>query len=133
MTRHAARILTLILIYVTAASLYQAASRSFWFDEIFTVSIARLPAMADVWQALASAADTSPPGYYVVQRLSARVIGNELLAFRFASVVAVPIACLCLFYFTRRDTNTVAAAIAAVLPLLTILYIRYSVEARPYA
>ena len=133
MTRHAAKILTLILIYVAAASFYQAASRSFWFDEIFTVSIARLPTMADVWQALASAADTSPPGYYVIQRLSASLIGNEQLAFRFASVVAIPLACLCLYHFTRRDTNTVAASIAAILPLMTMLYIRYSVEARPYA
>ena len=45
----------------------------------------------------------------------------------------MPLTCLCLFVFSRRDTDPVAAAIAAVLPLLTVLYSTYSVEARPYA
>ena len=133
MARYSATILPVVLVYVAAASAYQATTRSFWFDEIFTVAIARLPAMADVWRALASAADTSPPGYYVVERSIAGLIGPDVLAYRLASVVAVPLTCWCLFLFARRNTDTVSAAIAATLPLLTILYIHYSVEARPYA
>jgi hypothetical protein len=66
MAKHARTILIVLLVYVTLASLVQASNRAFWFDEIFTVAIARLPTMRDVWHALAAAADTSPPGFYIV-------------------------------------------------------------------
>ena len=34
---------------------------SFWYDEIFTMLIARLPDTATLWRALANAADVLPP------------------------------------------------------------------------
>jgi hypothetical protein len=133
MARRARLIIALLLVYVAIASLLQAMNRAFWFDEVFTVAISRLDSMADVWRALAGAADTSPPGFYVIERLLAAAIPNEQIGFRLASIVAVPLTSLCLFVFTRRDTDPVAACIAAVFPLLTVLYSTFSVEARPYA
>jgi hypothetical protein len=133
MARRAQLIIALLLVYVAVASLLQAMNRAFWFDEVFTVAIARLPTMADVWRALAGAADTSPPGFYVVERALSGMIANERIGFRLASIVAVPLTSLCLFLFMRRDTDPVAACIAAVFPLLTVLYSTFSIEARPYA
>jgi hypothetical protein len=133
LARHARTILTVLLVYVALAGLLQASNRTFWFDEIFTVSIARLGSMTDVWHALARAADTSPPGFYVIERAFSGLVANELVGFRLASILAVPLTCLSLFVFTRRDTDPVSASIAAVLPLLTVLYSTFSVEARPYA
>lgn len=133
MARRANLIVTLLLIYVAAASVIQAMNRPFWFDEVFTVVISRLGSMRDVWQALASAGDTSPPGFYVVQRFFSRIVSNELVGLRLASILAVPLTSLCLYRFVRRDTDPVSACIAAVLPLLTVLYSTFSVEARAYA
>lgn len=133
MAQHARLVIALLLSYVAVASLLQASNRAFWFDEIFTVAIARLPSMRDVLHALGAAADTSPPGFYVVERFLSGLVDNEMVGFRLASIVAVPLTCLCLFVFTRRDTDPVAASIAAVLPLLTVLYSTFSIEARPYA
>ena len=133
MARRATLIITVLLFYVAAASLFQAMNRAFWFDEVFTVAISRLGSMTDVWHALGEAADTSPPGFYVIERLLSGAIANERVGFRLGSIVAVPLASLCLFLFTKRDTDPVAACIAAVFPLLTVLYSTFSIEARPYA
>ena len=133
LARYARLVIVVLLAYIAVAGLLQASNRAFWFDEIFTVAIARLGSMTDVWQALAAAADTSPPGFYVIERFLSGLVPNELIGFRLASILAVPLTCLCLFVFTRRDTDAVAAAIAAVLPLLTVLYSTFSIEARPYA
>ena len=70
LARHARLVIAVLLAYVAVAGLLQAANRAFWFDEIFTVAIARLDSMTDVWQALAAAADTSPPGFYVIERFA---------------------------------------------------------------
>jgi hypothetical protein len=133
MARHANLIITLLLIYVAIASLLQAMNRAFWFDEVFTVVIARLGSMSDVWQALASAGDTSPPGFYVLQRFLSGLVGNEQIGYRLISILSVPLTSLFLYLFMRRDTDPVAACVAAVLPLLTVLYSTFSVEARAYA
>lgn len=132
LARHASLILTVLLLYVVAVSVFKAMHRPFWFDEIFTVTIARLPSMTDVWRALSTATDANPPGFYVAERFFASLVANERVAFRLASIVTVPLACLCLYLFARRDTDAVAGSIAAVLPLLTVLYTTFSIEARPY-
>jgi hypothetical protein len=132
MARHATLIITLLLIYVAAAGVFQAMNRAFWFDEVFTVTIARLPTMTDVWRALTTSADMNPPGFYLAERLLSSLASNERIAFRVASIVTVPITCLFLYLFTKRDTDAVAGSIAAVFPLLTVLYSTFSIEARPY-
>ena len=132
LARYASLIITLLLIYVAAVSVIKAMHRPFWFDEIFTVTIARMPSMHDVWRALTTSADANPPGFYVAERFLASLVDNERLGFRLASIVTVPFACLSLFLFMRRDTDAVAGSIAAVFPLLTVLYSTFSIEARPY-
>ena len=118
LARHARLVIVVLLAYIAVAGLVQAANRAFWFDEIFTVAIARLGSMTDVWRALAGAADTSPPGFYVIERSLSGLIPNELIGFRLASIVAVPLTCLCLFVFLAaryrpgggRDRRRPAAA-----------------------
>ncbi len=132
LARHASLILTLLLIYVVAVSVMKAMDRPFWFDEIFTVTIARLPTMSDVWRALTTSADANPPGFYIAERLLSSLVTNERVAFRLASIITVPLTCVSLYLFMRRDTDAVAGAVAAVFPLLTVLYSTFSIEARPY-
>jgi hypothetical protein len=132
LAKHARVIVTLLLIYVAVASVIQANHRPFWFDEVFTVTIARLPSMGDVWQALKTSTDVNPPGFYVAERFLASLVTDERVGYRLASIVTVPLACLCLFSFTRRDTDPVVGCIAAVFPLMTVFYSMFAIEARPY-
>lgn len=107
--------------------------RPLWFDEVFTATLSALPSLDATFLALADAADTPAPGYYVLQRLAALVVTDVHLALRLASVVSVPVTCLFCYIFVRREVGATAGVIAAVAPLLGTLYHDYSVEARPYA
>jgi len=125
--------LLLLLIFLTWTNVYEASHLPFWYDEIFTVAVTRLPSMPAIWRALAHAVDSSPPGFYALERLASAFASDELIAFRLASIAALPIVSLCLFAFVQRRLGSLSALIAAVVPLLTVLYSQYSLEARPYA
>ena len=129
----AAAFLAVLLLYVTATSMYEAMHRPFWYDEVFTVVLTRLSSMAEIRAALANAADSSAPGFYIIQRALSGIAANEHLGFRLASIAAVTSVSLFVFVFARRHLPFPAAGIAAVIPLLSHLYHHYSVEARPYA
>lgn len=123
----------LLAVYVGAASAWEARRRPLWFDEIFTAVLTKLPSFADTQRALATAADTPAPGYYVLERLAAGLIADEHLALRIVSVLSVSVTCLCVYAFARREAGPGAGLIAALTPLMGVLYHDYSVEARPYA
>jgi hypothetical protein len=40
---------------------YFASRKLFWFDELFTVYISRLPDLASIWHALSEGVDANPP------------------------------------------------------------------------
>lgn len=131
MTRPAL-LLAVVLLYATLTSVYEASNRPFWYDEVFTVVLSRLPSMADVQTALANAADTSAPGFYVIERAASAVVPDPEVAFRAASILAIPFASVCLFLFAREHLGPAGALAAALVPFVSALYHGYSVEARPY-
>ena len=59
----------ILAAFYFATSIYIASHRVFWFDELFTVRIARLPDIKAIWTALGHGADSLPPAYYMVVRL----------------------------------------------------------------
>ncbi len=113
-------------------SLYIASHRLFWFDEILTVRIAALPNFATIWDALAHGADGTPPGYYLLARLSEKLFGSGEMAARLTSALAMAAALLITFDCARRLTNALHGLIAlAVLSCSVLPY--YGYEARSYA
>ena len=123
----------LLLLYTTALGLREAASRPFWFDEVFTVLLARLPAFGDVLRALADATDTSGPMFYVFERSAARAHPDLELAYRLPSILASNLACGLVYVIARRDLGPIPACMAVLVLLMSQLYHAYSIEARPYA
>jgi hypothetical protein len=123
----------LLLLYTTALGLREAASRPFWFDEVFTVLLARLPAFGDVLRALADATDTSGPMFYVFERTAARAHPDLELAYRLPSILASNLACALVYVIARRDLGPIPACVAVLVLLMSQLYHGYAVEARPYA
>ena len=67
---------SLLALFFLSASAYIATQRLFWFDEIFTVSIARLPDLATVWKALGDYMDSAPIGYHILVRAAYNLSGQ---------------------------------------------------------
>lgn len=122
----------ILATFYLASSLYIAAHRLFWFDEIFTVGIARLPHSATIWAALGHAADSMPPVYYLIVRLFEKVFGQRELAARLPSALAMAAGLLITFDCARRLSDGLHGLIA--LSVLTCSYLPYyGYEARSYA
>jgi hypothetical protein len=113
-------------------SLYIATRRSFWFDEIYTILIARLGSYASIWQALANGSDVLPATYYMIVRPFDQVFGPGEIAPRMPSALAMIIGMLIVFDCARRLTDAVHGLIA--FSLLTCSFLPYyGFEARPYS
>src|SRR5688572_13877579 len=56
-----------------ALTVANAATRRFWFDELFTYHIALLPRFDDIARALALSIDKHPPPFFWISRYAAAV------------------------------------------------------------
>lgn len=101
-------------------------------DELFTYYIARLPTFHDVWRALATGAEQTPPLFYTLTRADFALLGTSALAIRIPELLAFAVMCICLFHFVSRRTSVFYGFIAMLFPLMTTAY-NYVVFARPYA
>lgn len=121
----------LLALCFFGSSLYIASKRLFWFDEIATVLVARLPSVPTMWDALVGGADLLPLPYYLLVRFSETMFGRGELAARLPSLVAVTIGLLVTFDSARRITNGLHGLIAQTLLMCSFLPF-YGYEARPY-
>jgi 4-amino-4-deoxy-L-arabinose transferase-like glycosyltransferase len=109
-----------------------AIRKPFWFDEFFTVAIARQPGLGDVMRIMASGQEPHLPLLYLLVRVSQRWLGVGELAARLPSILAYWVFCLSLFVFCRRRLGVWPATVALVFPLACSSY-PLAFEARPYA
>jgi hypothetical protein len=110
----------LILIFFSSlyvlATFYRASRKLFWFDELFTVYISRLPDMASVWSALKQGMDFNPPLFYALTKFSESLFGEGHIATRLPRSRLLDL-CLCLFRFVRADVGLAG--------LISMLFARY--------
>jgi hypothetical protein len=83
-----------------SVTIYRAQHQLFWFDEIFTFYIARLPNIASIWNACMHGVDFNPPLLYLLTRWSQGIFGVNELGTRMPEVVGFWVFCLCLYRFT---------------------------------
>ena len=122
----------ILAAFYFATSIYIASHRVFWFDELFTVRIARLPDIKTIWTALGHGADSLPPAYYMVVRLFGDLFGNSEVAARLPSALALAAGLLLIFDCARRLTDGLHGLIA--LSVATCSFLPYyGYEARSYA
>src|ERR1700759_3237648 len=72
----------LLAVFYFVTSIQIAAHRLFWFDELFTLYIARLPHVSTIWTALGNGVDALPPAYYMSVRLFDSLFGPGDVAAR---------------------------------------------------
>jgi len=129
--RHKYVILIFFSCLYLLATFYRASRKLFWFDELCSVYVSRLPDMASVWSALKHGMDFNPPLFYAVTRLSESLFGEGHIATRLPAILGFWIFCLCLFRFVSCRTSVLAGLISMLFPLVTTAYF-YSYEARPH-
>jgi uncharacterized membrane protein len=122
----------LLAVFYLATSIYIASQRLFWFDELFTLHIARLANWMMIWTALSHGADALPPAYYIVVRISDALFGPGEVAARLPSAIAMVSGLLLIFDCARRLTDGLHGLIA--LSAATCSFLPYyGYEARSYA
>lgn len=110
---------------------FKASRKCFWFDELFTVYLCRLPDFKSTWTALAHGADFNPPLFYLLERGSQTLFGQGLIATRLPSIIGVWLFCVCLFLFVARRAGVICGFIAAAFPFFTLIQY-YAYEARAH-
>jgi len=75
-------ILALFSLIYFATVLLRASEKYFWFDELGTVNISRLPNMNAVWQTIRHGMDYNPPLFWVLTRLAGAPFGFGLISAR---------------------------------------------------
>jgi uncharacterized membrane protein len=109
-----------------------AAEKVMWNDELFTYYIARLPHLSDVWNALLTGAEQTPPLSYAVTRAVWGILGVSNLTTRLPEIIGIWLMGLCLLVFVARRTTFLYGFVAMLFPLVTEAF-HYATEARAYA
>jgi hypothetical protein len=120
-----------VFLLVYALTTYAHAKRHFWYDELFTYYLCRLPHFSDIWAAIMDGLDFNPPILYLTTRLSNQVFGVSPESTRLPQMAGFFVMCLSLFVFVRRRCGNAFGLAAMWFPLLTGAY-SYASEARAY-
>src|SRR5580693_7379590 len=97
----------------------RASGKYFWFDELLTVFICRLPGLHAVYQATLAGVDYNPPLLHILTRLAQAPFGEGLIATRMPSILGVWLLCICLFAVVAKMSGAAAGSVAMLLPLLS--------------
>src|SRR5262249_42462049 len=130
--RESTLVLIAILLVAAVCSTLHALLKPLWFDEIITVAVSGLPSTRDIWRALDDAADTNPPGIYLLARSARWFVADDPLAPRLPSIAGLLVAMICVFLFLSRRVSNLSALVGSAFLLGTPLA-EYAFEARPYA
>ena len=115
-----------------ADTLLRASLKTFWYDEIVTLLLCRLPSFGATWTAvLHGAADFNPPLFYLFTRWGQNLFGEGLIASRLPAIVGFWVFCVCIFVFVRRRLGPLYGCVAALFPVFTLAH-NYAYEARPH-
>ena len=112
-------------------TLFRASRKLFWFDEIFTVYLSRMPDLKSLWHVLLAGVDFNPPLLYILTRFSNSLFGESQASTRIPEIIGFWIFCLCLFRFVWRRSSAISGLISMMFPMVTLAY-WYAYEARPY-
>jgi hypothetical protein len=119
----------LTLLYVVAV--LEANRRFVWFDELFTLDLAKARTIPALLQ-LIRRFDFQPPAGYLLSRFSMELFGQSPFGLRFPSMLEFYVGSMALFFFARRKAG-ISYAAAALLILWSGTIFQYATEARPYA
>jgi hypothetical protein len=110
---------------------YRASRKLFWYDELFSLYLARLPDTASLWNALKLGADFNPPLFYILTKFGESLFGEGQIGTRALEIAGFLVFCLCLYRFVASRTSVLAGLISMLFPLVTTAYF-YAYDARAH-
>ena len=114
-----------------AMMLYRAHRKSFWFDELYTLYLSRIPDLPTLWKALTSGIDFNPPLFYTLTRFAGMLFGDGEIATRMPEIIGLWVFCISLYIYVSRIASPLAGMVSMLTPLVTVATY-YGYEARPY-
>lgn len=126
----------IVVVFLLISALYfadtllRASLKTFWFDEIITVLLCRLPSFGATWTAVLHGGDFNPPLFYLLTRWGQSLFGEGLIASRLPAIVGFWVFCTCIYVFVRRRLSPLYGCVAALFPVFTLAHL-YAYEARP--
>jgi hypothetical protein len=130
--RKSITVLVLILLFAGFCAGLTSFVKPFWFDEILTVIVCRLPSASAIWNALGHAADGNPPLFYSVVRLTRQLIPEDHLGYRLPSILGLLATVICIYLVLCKRVDRLSALTGAAFVLCTPMA-TYASEARPYS
>ena len=97
-----------IVVYAALRNLAQATIKPLWFDELLTQVMTRQSSLSALWSALKTAADSNPPGFYLIEGAAVAFPVNEHIAYRLVSIVAFSFTLICLYWIVERRSGPCA-------------------------
>jgi hypothetical protein len=128
---------TIVIAFLLISALYfadtllRASLKTFWYDELVTVYLCRLPSFAATWSAVLRGADLNPPLFYLLTRWSQHLFGEGLIATRLPEILGFWLFAICVYLFVARRLGRLRGAIAGLFPVFTLAHY-YAYEARPH-
>ena len=119
--QHAPLILLGFSALYVAGTAGRASQKLLWHDELFTLHVSRLP-LSNLWAALATPSDQTPPLFHLVTRAFMWLLGDGLIAIRLPAILGFLLAMLCLYAFVARRYGPLYGLLAAVVPVATNAY-----------
>jgi hypothetical protein len=122
----------IVLSAIYVAGTIGACSRPLWYDEFFTLEIARSANLDGILDSLRLGLDRTPPLYHYVNWFATRVFGLGLIGLRAVSIAGFWVGGVCLFLAVSNRFGTLCGSIAFM--ALTLTRAEYfASEARSYA
>jgi hypothetical protein len=120
-----------VALAVILGGMGHAHAKTFWFDELVTVYVARLPTLTAVWTALTHQADNTPMSFYLETRAASAAFGENHIAMRLPAILGFAIMCVATFCFAARRSTALHGMLAMLFPAFTLAR-EYGYEARSY-
>ncbi len=130
--RFALLLVAFLALYCFLRNFVFAGMKPFWYDEVCTWIVSKQPSAGGIWSVLEQSADSNPPVFYFLERWMAHLSANELVGYRIPAMLGVSVVPLCVFFFLRQRVGCWRALLAALIPTLSVLFVSYGTEARPY-
>jgi hypothetical protein len=102
-----------------------------WNDEVLVRYVAALPSASDIWRALAAHAESSPPLFHFVTRVSGGALRWSEFGLRLPAIAGYLAMMLSSYFIVRRYAGPLYGLIAALCGYLTNAP-AYAAQARPY-
>jgi hypothetical protein len=120
----------LTLLYLIAVTIGNR--RYVWFDELFTMDIARSPSLHELWDRELRF-DLQTPTGYLLSRLSMSIFGPNPFGLRFPSMLEFYAGSVAILLYVRSKAGVAFATLAVLLLWAVSPTLYYADEARPYA